>query len=66
MKHGQKRPDPLPKLIAAHAEAWKGIRSANDGPVVLIGKKHGIKDGMPRPIEGTIQRTCLLRIPIVR
>lgn len=45
MKNGQKRPDPLPKLIAAHAEALGGIRSAHEGPVVLIGKSMGSRVG---------------------
>src|ERR1700733_3813046 len=38
---GRKRPDPLPKLIAAHRGALAALRAKHDGPIVLAGKSMG-------------------------
>jgi predicted alpha/beta-hydrolase family hydrolase len=45
MVEGRKRPDPLPKLIAAHCEALALARQAHEGSVVLIGKSMGSRVG---------------------
>lgn len=42
MASGSKRPDPLPRLVAHHAEALKGARAtAEDASVFLAGKSMG-------------------------
>jgi predicted alpha/beta-hydrolase family hydrolase len=42
---GRKRPDPLPKLIAAHQGALAALRAKRDGPIVLAGKSMGGRVG---------------------
>jgi uncharacterized protein len=44
-KEGRKRPDPPPKLIAAHKAALASFREKHDGPVVLAGKSMGGRIG---------------------
>ena len=39
------RPDPLPKLIAAHRAALSALRESHDGPIVLAGKSMGGRVG---------------------
>lgn len=45
MREGKKRPDPLPRLIAAHREALDALRRDHDGPIVLAGKSMGGRVG---------------------
>jgi uncharacterized protein len=45
MIEGRGRPDPLPKLIAAHRAALAALRQSNDGPIVLAGKSMGGRVG---------------------
>ena len=45
MKAGRRRPDPLPKLIAAHGEAVVQARAQASGPLVLTGKSMGGRIG---------------------
>jgi uncharacterized protein len=42
---GRSRPDPLPKLIAAHHAALAQLRVKHDGPIVLAGKSMGGRVG---------------------
>jgi predicted alpha/beta-hydrolase family hydrolase len=42
---GRSRPDPLPKLIAAHRAALAQLRVRHDGPIVLAGKSMGGRVG---------------------
>ena len=42
---GRSRPDPLPKLIAAHRAALAQLRVEHDGPIVLAGKSMGGRVG---------------------
>jgi uncharacterized protein len=42
---GRKRPDPLPKLIAAHRGALAALRAKHNGPIVLAGKSMGGRVG---------------------
>jgi hypothetical protein len=42
---GRGRPDPLPKLIAAHRAALAALRQSHDGPIVLAGKSMGGRVG---------------------
>src|SRR5271166_892084 len=44
-KEGRKRPDPQPKLIAAHRAALAQLRESHDGPIVLAGKSMGGRVG---------------------
>jgi len=44
-KEGRKRPDPLPKLIAAHRSALAALRETHDGPIALAGKSMGGRVG---------------------
>src|SRR5580704_5432719 len=44
-KEGRRRPDPLPKLIAAHRAAVAAVRARHDGPIVLAGKSMGGRVG---------------------
>jgi uncharacterized protein len=42
---GRGRPDPLPKLIAAHRAALAALRQSHDGPIALAGKSMGGRVG---------------------
>jgi predicted alpha/beta-hydrolase family hydrolase len=52
------RPDPLPKLIAAHRAALASLREKHDGPIVLAGKSMGGRVGchvaLAEPVEAVI------------
>jgi len=58
MIEGRGRPDPLPKLIAAHRAALAALRQSHDGPVALAGKSMGGRVGchvaLVEPIEAVI------------
>jgi uncharacterized protein len=45
MQEGRRRPDLLPKLIAAHRAALASLRERHDGPIVLAGKSMGGRVG---------------------
>ena len=55
---GGKRPDPLPKVIAAHRAALASLREKHDGPIVLAGKSMGGRVGchvaLVEPVEAVI------------
>jgi predicted alpha/beta-hydrolase family hydrolase len=55
---GRSRPDPLPKLIAAHRAALASLREKHDGPIVLAGKSMGGRVGchvaLVEPVEAVI------------
>ncbi|RBP10547.1 hypothetical protein DFR50_11833 [Roseiarcus fermentans] len=58
MREGRRRPDPLPKLIAAHRAALAGLRERHAGPIVLVGKSMGGRVGchvaLIEPVEAVI------------
>ena len=58
MIEGRKRPDPLPKLIAAHRAALASLREKHDGPIVLAGKSMGGRVGchvaLVEPVDAVI------------
>ncbi len=55
---GRKRPDPLPKLVAAHRAALASLRKMHDGPIVLAGKSMGGRVGchvaLLEPVEAVV------------
>ena len=55
---GRGRPDPLPKLIAAHRAALAALRAKHEGPIVLAGKSMGGRVGchvaLTDPVEAVI------------
>ena len=55
---GRKRPDPLPKLIAAHRAALASLWQKHDGPIVLAGKSMGGRVGchvaLVEPVEAVV------------
>jgi uncharacterized protein len=58
MLEARKRPDPMPKLIAAHRSALAGLVEAHEGPVVLAGKSMGGRVGchlaLQQPVAGLV------------
>src|SRR5450432_3271008 len=52
---GRKRPDPLPKLIAAHRAALAALRAKHDGPMVLAGKSMGGRVGCHVALVDAVQ-----------
>jgi uncharacterized protein len=58
MLEGRRRPDPLPKLIAAHRAALTRLREKHDGPIALAGKSMGGRIGchvaLVEPVEAVI------------
>src|SRR5690606_36186237 len=62
---GRKRPDPLPKLIAAHAEALEqATRRRRAGPVVLVGKSMGGRVGCHLALERPVAALVCLGYPL--
>jgi predicted alpha/beta-hydrolase family hydrolase len=55
---GRKRPDPLPKLIAAHRDALQRVRKDSTGQIVLAGKSMGGRVGchlaLEEPVAGLV------------
>lgn len=65
MLAGQKRPDPLPRLIAAHTEALTRLRGQGPGSVVLIGKSMGGRVGCHVALSEQVERVVCLGYPLV-
>ena len=64
MLAGSRRPDPLPKLIAAHRAALADARASHAGPVVLIGKSMGGRIGCHVSLEEPVARLVCLGYPL--
>jgi uncharacterized protein len=64
MADGKKRPDPLPKLIAAHRSALKQLRDSSRGSVVLIGKSMGSRVGCHVSLEDEVPALICLGYPL--
>jgi predicted alpha/beta-hydrolase family hydrolase len=62
--NGGSRPDPLPKLIAAHIEALRQIRLSHDGPVVLIGKSMGGRIGCHVALSESVSAVVCFGYPL--
>jgi uncharacterized protein len=61
---GGKRPDPLPKLIAAHRAALASLREKHDGPVVLAGKSMGGRVGCHVALVESVAAVICLGYPL--
>jgi len=64
MVEGRKRPDPLPKLIAAHRSALKDLRDSSPGSVVLVGKSMGSRVGCHVSLEDEVSALVCLGYPL--
>jgi predicted alpha/beta-hydrolase family hydrolase len=61
---GRKRPDPLPKLIAAHRGALAALRAKKDGPIVLAGKSMGGRVGCHVALVDPVQALICFGYPL--
>lgn len=64
MRAGSRRPDPLPKLIAAHRSALNEARRDFTGPIVLIGKSMGGRIGCHLALEEEVAAVICLGYPL--
>src|SRR5215475_8081565 len=65
MREGRKRPDPLPKLIAAHREALSDARKRHPGKsAILIGKSMGGRVGCHLSLEEKVDGLVCLGYPL--
>jgi predicted alpha/beta-hydrolase family hydrolase len=63
-REGRKRPDPLPKLIAAHRGALAALRAKRDGPIVLAGKSMGGRVGCHVALVDPVQAVICFGYPL--
>jgi predicted alpha/beta-hydrolase family hydrolase len=61
---GRKRPDPLPKLIAAHRGALAALRAKYDGSIVLAGKSMGGRVGCHVALVDPVQALICFGYPL--
>ena len=61
---GRRRPDPLPKLIAAHRAALASLRQKQDGRIVLAGKSMGGRVGCHVALVEAIEAVVCLGYPL--
>ncbi|MGH6798977.1 MAG: alpha/beta hydrolase family protein [Roseiarcus sp.] len=61
---GGRRPDPLPKLIAAHRAALAVVRAKHDGPIVLAGKSMGGRVGCHVALVDPVAAVICLGYPL--
>ena len=65
MRDGRKRPDPLPKLIAAHRKALNQARERHPaGSTILIGKSMGGRIGCHASLEEKVDALVCLGYPL--
>jgi uncharacterized protein len=64
MAEMRKRPDPLPKLIAAHRSALKQLRDSSGESVVLVGKSMGSRVGCHVSLEEEVRALICLGYPL--
>jgi uncharacterized protein len=61
---GRRRPDALPKLIAAHRAALAALRAKHDGPIVLAGKSMGGRVGCHVALADPVHAVICLGYPL--
>ena len=61
---GRRRPDPLPKLIAAHRAALAALRAKHAGPIVLVGKSMGGRVGCHVALVDPVQAVICFGYPL--
>jgi uncharacterized protein len=61
---GRRRPDPLPKLIAAHRAALAALRAKHQGPIVLAGKSMGGRVGCHVALADPVQAVICFGYPL--
>jgi predicted alpha/beta-hydrolase family hydrolase len=61
---GRRRPDPLPKLIAAHRAALAALRVRRAGPIVLAGKSMGGRVGCHVALVDPVQAVICFGYPL--
>jgi uncharacterized protein len=64
IKSLRKRPDPLPKLVAAHRQALAQARQGHSGPTILIGKSLGARVGCHLALEEEVNAVICLGYPL--
>lgn len=64
MAEGRKRPDPLPRLIAAHRQALRRLKDSHPDPVVLIGKSMGSRIGCHVSLEEEVAALVCFGYPL--
>jgi predicted alpha/beta-hydrolase family hydrolase len=65
MREGRRRPDPLPKLIAAHRTALSALRKRHpDKSTILIGKSMGGRVGCHLSLEEKVDGLVCLGYPL--
>jgi predicted alpha/beta-hydrolase family hydrolase len=61
---GRSRPDPLPKLIAAHRAALVAFRAKHEEPIVLAGKSMGGRVGCHVALADPVQAVICFGYPL--
>jgi uncharacterized protein len=61
---GRRRPDTLPKLIAAHREALAAFRAKHEEPIVLAGKSMGGRVGCHVALVDPVQAVICFGYPL--
>jgi uncharacterized protein len=64
MREGRKRPDRLPRLIAAHRKALAETRAKTSAPIFLIGKSMGGRIGCHVSLEEKVEGVICLGYPL--
>lgn len=64
MQKHRKRPDPLPRLVAAHHRALVKAKRKYGGPIILIGKSMGARVGCHLALEIKVRAIICLGYPL--
>lgn len=64
MREGRKRPDPLPRLVAAHGQALADARRGMAAPTILIGKSMGGRIGCHLALKEKVDALVCLGYPL--